>query len=79
MVADSFRQGVRSLDAGKAGPDAFECIISALCRGPSRATPAAVMQFLQNFVVDEPTKFSDFFAELRLLVANVQYVDPILP
>ena len=54
-------------------------IIRSLCRGLSRATPAAVMQALQNLVAPVETPFSVCVSELRLLVGNVRSIGHVAP
>ena len=63
MIADAFVQGSRLEDEGRRGPDVLQHIIRSLCRGLSRATPAAVMQALQNLVVPAGTPFSVYLSE----------------
>ena len=79
MIADSFAQGRRLQDEGRRGPDVLQHIIRYLCRGLSRATPAAVMQALQNLVVPVGTPFSVYLSELRLLVGNVRCIGHVAP
>ena len=45
----------------------------------SRATPAAVMQALQNLVVPVGTPFSSYLSEMRLLVGNVRCIGHVAP
>ena len=54
-------------------------IIRSLCRGLSRATPAAVMQALQKLVVPVGAPFSVYLSELRLLVGNVRCIGHVAP
>ena len=79
MIADAFAQGSRLQDEGRRGPDVLQHIIRSLCRGLSRATPAAVMQALQNLVVPVGTPFSVYLSELRLLVGNVRCIGHVAP
>lgn len=79
MVADAFAQGGRLLDAGQRRSEVLQHIIRALCQEPSKATPAAVMQALQNLVVLQGTPFSVYVAELRLVLANVRRVGQVAP
>ena len=79
MVGEAFAQGGRLQEAGQHGPTVLQHIIRSLCRGLSRATPAAVMQALQNLVVPAGTPFSTYFSELRLLVGNVRCVGHVAP
>ena len=58
MIADAFAQGSRLQAKGRRGPDVLQHITLSLCRGLSRATPAAVIQALQNLVVPVGTPFS---------------------
>ena len=51
MIADAFAQGSRLYAEGRRGPDVLHHIFRSLCCGLRRATPAAVMQALQNLVV----------------------------
>ena len=69
MIADAFAQGSR-LQEGRPGPDILQHIIRSLRRDLSRATPAAVIQALQNLVVPAGTPFSAYLSELRLLVGK---------
>lgn len=57
LVADAFAQGGKLLDEGKRGPEAFDLILRILCRG-LKASPAAILQTLQNQVVAPGTPFS---------------------
>ena len=79
MIADAFVQGSRLEDEGRRGPDVLQHIIRSLCRGLSRATPAAVMQALENLVVPVGTPFSVYLSELRLLVGNVRCIGHVAP
>ena len=79
MIADAFAQGSRLQDEGRRGPDVLQHIIRSLCRGLSRATPAAVMQALQNLVVPVGTPFSVYLSELRLLVGNIRCIGHVAP
>lgn len=74
MIGEAFAQRGRLQDAGQHGPTVVQHIIRSLCRGLSRATPAAVMQTLQNLVVSMGTPFSTYLSALRLLVENVRCV-----
>ena len=49
-------------------------IICWLCRGLSRATPAAVVKALQNLVVPVGTPFSNYLSEIKLLVHNARCI-----
>ena len=77
LVANAFDQGAKLLNYGTSGEAAFDVILRILCRGLSKASPAGVMQTLQNFVVEPGTPFSKYSAELRLLLANVRCVGPV--
>lgn len=79
LVADAFAQGGELMDAGQSGQAAFDNILRALCRGLSRASPAAVMQSLQNLAVTQGTSFSKYQGELRLLVSNVRCTGQVAP
>ena len=79
MIADAFAQGVRLQAEGRRGPDVLQLIIRSLCRRRGRATPAAVMQALQNLVVSVGTPFSVYLSELRLLVGNVRCIGHVAP
>ena len=57
----------------------FDLILRVLCRRLSKASPAAVMQTLQNFVVPAGTLFSALMGDLRLLVPNVRCVGQVAP
>ena len=48
MISGAFKQAGRLQDEGLHGPEVLQHVIRTLCRGLSRATPAAVMQALQN-------------------------------
>ena len=50
-----------------------------MCCGLRRATPAAVMQALQNLVVPVGTPSSVYLSELRLLVRNVRCIGHVAP
>ena len=58
LVTYAFAQGGKLLDAGQNSQEVFDHILRALCRGSSRASPATVMQALQNLVVPHGTPFS---------------------
>ena len=58
MISGAFKQAGRLQDEGLHGPEVLQHVIRTLCRGLSRATPAAVMQALQNLVVPAGTLFS---------------------
>ena len=79
MIADAFARGSHLQAEGRRGPDVLQHIIRSLCRGLSRATPAAVMQALQNMVVPVGTPFSVYLSELRLLVGNVHCIGHVAP
>ena len=79
MIADAFAQGRRLEAEGRRGPDVLQHIIRSLCRGLSRATPAAFMQALQNLVVPVGAPFSVYLSELRLLVGNVRCIVHVAP
>ena len=79
MVGEVFAQGGRLQEAGQHGPTILQHIIRSLCRGLSRATPAAVMQALQNLVVPMGTPFRTYLSEMRLLVGNVRCVGHVAP
>lgn len=64
------------LDEGHSGPDVFQSIIRTSSWSLSRATPAAVMQALQNLVVPVGAPFSGYLSELRILVADVKVCGP---
>ena len=79
MIADSFAQGGRMLDAQQPGPVVLEHVIRALCRGLSNVTPAHIMQALQNLTVEVGTPFSNFWGQMRLLVSHVRCVGQVAP
>ena len=79
LVVNAFAQGGKLLDDGAGGPDAFDLILRILCRGLSRASPAAVMQTLQFSVVAPSTPFSTYLGELRLLLSKVRCTGPVAP
>ena len=79
MIADAFARGSHLQAEGRRGPDVLQHIIRSLCRGLSRAIPAAVMQALQNLVVPVGTPFSVYLSELRLLVGNVRCIGHVAP
>ena len=79
MIADAFAQRSRLQAEGRPGADVLQHIIRSLGRGLSRATPAAVMQALQNLVVPVGTPFSVYLSELRLLVGNVSCIGHVAP
>ena len=60
IMTEAIAQGGHLQDEGRRGPDVLQHVIRFLCRGLSRATPAAVMQVLQNMVVPPGTPFSGF-------------------
>lgn len=71
MVSDAFAQGGRLQDCGRTGPHVLQHIVRTLCRPLSTATPARVMQALQNLVVPAKTPFGTYLSEMRLLLQNV--------
>ena len=79
MIADAFAQGSRLYAEGRRGPDVLHHIFRSLCCGLRRATPAAVMQALQNLVVPVGTPSSVYLSELRLLVRNVRCIGHVAP
>ena len=79
MIVDAFSQGERLQKENRLGPDLLQHIIRCLCRGLSRATPAAVMQALQNLVVPVGTPFSSHLSEMNLLVGNVRCIGHVAP
>ena len=79
MVSDAFAQGGRLQDPGRSGPDVLQQVIRIICRHLSTATPAAVMQALQNLVIPAGTPFSAYLSELRLLLGNVRCVGSVAP
>ena len=79
LVTDAFAQSGKLLDAGQNVQEVFDHILRALCRGLSRASPATVMQALQNLVVPHRTPFSVYQGELRLLVSNVRCSGQVAP
>ena len=79
MAADAFGQGGKLLDTGHNGQTAFDHVLRALSRGLSKASPAAVMQTLQNLVVPQGAPFSEFQGQMRLLVSNVRCVGQVAP
>ena len=79
MIADAFAQGSRLQAEGRRGPDVLQHIIRSLCRSLSRATPAAVMQALQNLVVPVGTPLSVYLSELRLLAGNIRCIGHVAP
>ena len=79
MVSAAFKQGGRLQDEGHSGPDVLQYVIRTLCRGLSKATPAAVMQALQNLVVPAGTPFCTYLSELHLLVENVRSIGHVAP
>ena len=79
MIADAFAQGSRLYAEGRRGPDVLHHIFRSLCCGLRRATPAAVMQALQNLVVPVGTPSSVYLSELRLLVRNVRCIGRVAP
>ena len=74
MIVDAFVQGSRLQAEGRRGPDVLQHIIRSLCRGLGRATPAAVMQALQNLVVPVGTSLRVYLSELRLSVGNIHCI-----
>ena len=79
MIADAFAQGSLLQAEGRRGPDVLQHIIRSLCRGISRATPAAVMQALQNLVVPVGTPFRVYLSQRRLLVGHVRCIGHVAP
>ena len=79
MISGAFKQAGRLQDEGLHGPEVLQHVIRTLCRGLSRATPAAVMQALQNLVVPAGTLFSTYLTELHLLVENVRCIGHVAP
>ena len=79
MIAEAFSQGERLQKEDRLGPDILQHVIRCLCRGLSRATPAAVMQALQNLVVPVGTPFSSYLSEMKLLVGNVRCIGHVAP
>ena len=79
MIADAFAQGSRLDAEGGPRPDVLQHIFRSLCCGLRRATPAAVMQALQNLVAPVETPFSVCVSELRLLVGNVRCIGHVAP
>ena len=79
IITGAFSQGVHFLGMGQPGPDVPQHTFRSLCRGLSRATPAVVMQALQNSVVPEGTPFSGYLSELWIMVANVRCVGHLTP
>lgn len=64
----------KALDAGASGAEALDGVLRALSAGLSSATPASVLQKLQNFSVSVGTTFKVFLEELVVLVTSVQEI-----
>lgn len=60
---------------GLDGPAVLNRVVRVLCRGLSQATPAAVMQSLQNAVATSEVPFATYLVELGLLVGRVHRVE----
>lgn len=65
----------KALDAGAGGAEALNGVLCALSAGLRPATPASMLQKLQNFAVTVATTFKVFLEKLVVLVTSVQEVD----
>ena len=79
LGADAFGQQGKLLHDGDGGPEAFDLFLRVLYRGLSRASPAVVMEILQNIIVAPSTHFSAYAGELRLLLRTVRCIGPVAP